>query len=126
MNLLKRWIVILIAVFVAALIVPGITVTGDGWAAYAIMAAILALLNAILLPILKTLTCGLIVITLGLFSLVLNTAMFMLSSNLSQAWFGAGYHVDGWFPAVLGSLIVSVATMLFANDNSRRRNRDND
>ncbi len=126
MNLLKRWLVIMLALFVAALVVPGITVSNDGWVAYAIMAAVLALLNAILLPILKTLTCGFIVLSLGLFSLVLNAGMFMLASNISQTWFNAGYHVDSWWAAFLGSLIVSIATMLFANDRSGRRDRDDD
>ena len=126
MNLLKRWLVIMLAVYVAAWIVPGIQVSSGGWTAYAIMAAVLALLNAILLPILKTLSCGLIVLSLGLFSLVLNAAMFMLSSNISQAWFGAGYQVNGWLAAFLGSLIVSIATMLFANDRSGKRDRKDD
>lgn len=116
----------MLALFVAALVVPGITVSNDGWVAYAIMAAVLALLNAILLPILKTLTCGFIVLSLGLFSLVLNAAMFMLASNISQTWFNAGYHVDSWWAAFLGSLIVSIATMLFTNDRSGRRDRDDD
>ena len=125
MKLLKRWIVIMLAVFVAALIVPGITVNGDsGWVNYAIMAAILALLNAILLPILKTLSCGLIVLTFGIFSLVLNGAVFMLSSNIVQSWFNAGYHVDGWWSAFLGSVIVSLVGMLFSNDDSNNRNRN--
>lgn len=126
MNLLKRWLVIMLAVYVAAWLVPGIQVSNAGWASYAIMAAVLALLNAILLPILKTLSCGLIVLSLGLFSLVLNAAVFMLSSNISQAWFGAGYQVDGWLAAFLGSLIVSIATMLFANDRSGKRDRKDD
>ncbi|MEL7625647.1 MAG: phage holin family protein [Anaerolineaceae bacterium] len=126
MNLLKRWLVIMLALFVAAWVVPGIHVSGNGWAAYAIMAAVLALLNAILLPILKTLSCGLIILTLGLFSLVLNTLVFMLSSNISQAWFGAGYQVDSWWAAFLGSLIVSISTMLFANDRSSRKESNND
>ena len=126
MNLLKRWLVIMLAVYVAAWLVPGIQVSSGGWTAYAIMAAVLALLNAILLPILKTLSCGLIVLSLGLFSLVLNAAMFMLSSNISQTWFGAGYQVDGWLAAFLGSLIVSIATMLFANDRSSKRDRKDD
>lgn len=126
MNLLKRWLVIMLAVYVAAWIVPGIQVSSGGWTAYAIMAVVLALLNAILLPILKTLSCGLIVLSLGLFSLVLNAAMFMLSSNISQTWFGAGYQVDGWLAAFLGSLIVSIATMLFANDRSSKRDRKDD
>ncbi len=127
MSLFKRWLVILAAVFLAAWIVPGIHVSGQGWTTYAIMAAVLALLNATLLPILKTLSCGFIVLTLGLFSLVLNAGMFMLSSNIAQSWFGAGYHVDGFLPALLGSIIVSIATMFFANDrSSRKRDRDDD
>ncbi|MDD3948945.1 MAG: phage holin family protein [Anaerolineaceae bacterium] len=124
MNLIKRWLVIMLALFVAAWIVPGIHVSGNGWTAYAIMAAVLALLNAILLPILKTLSCGMIVLTLGLFSLVLNAAMFLLSSNISQNFFSAGYLVDGFWPALLGSLIVSAATMLFAGNRSRDRDDD--
>ena len=126
MNLLKRWLVIMLAVYVAAWLVPGIQVSSGGWTAYAIMAAVLALLNAILLPILKTLSCGLIVLSLGLFSLVLNAAVFLLSSNISQTWFGAGYQVDGWLAAFLGSLIVSIATMLFANDRSSKRDGKDD
>jgi len=93
MNLLKRWLVFMLALFVAAWLIPGIQVVSDAWVVYAITAAILALLNAILLPILKTLSCGLIILTLGLFSLVLNAAMFMLSSYLAQTWFNAGYIV---------------------------------
>ncbi|MFA5611794.1 MAG: phage holin family protein [Anaerolineaceae bacterium] len=124
MNILKRWLVIMLAVFVAAWIVPGIHVNGDGWVSYAVMAAVLALLNAFLLPLLKTLSCGLIILTLGLFSLVLNTAVFMLASNISAGWFNAGYNVNSWWSAFLGSLIVSVATMLFANERSSSRERD--
>ena len=115
----------MLAVFLAALIVPGITVNGEsGWVNYAIMAAVLALLNAILLPILKTLSCGLIVLTFGIFSLFLNGAVFMLSANIAQSWFNSGYHVDGWWSAFLGSVIVSVVGMLFSNDDSSKRNRN--
>jgi len=88
------------------------------------MAAVLALLNAFLLPLLKTLSCGMIVLTFGVFSLVLNGAVFMLSSNIAQTWFNAGYHVDGWWPAFLGSVIVSFVSMLFLNDGSSRRDRN--
>ena len=121
MNFLKRWLVIMFAVFVAAWLIPGINVSNDGWTNYAIMAVVLALVNAILLPVLKTLSCGLIIVSLGLFSLVLNTAAFMLSSNIAQSWFGAGHHVDGWWSAFLGSLVVSIVTMLFANDKSGKK-----
>ena len=124
MNLLKRWLVFMLALFVAAWLIPGIDVKGDGWVVYAITAAILALLNAILLPILKTLSCGLIILTLGLFSLVLNAAMFMLSSYLAQTWFNVGYVVDNFWSALLGSLIVSVVSMLFSSEKKKKREED--
>ncbi len=124
MNLLKRWLVFMLALFVAAWLIPGIRVENDGWVVYAITAAILALLNAILLPILKTLSCGLIVLTLGLFSLVLNAGVFMLSSYLAQTWFHVGYIVDDFWAALFGSLIVSVVSMLFSSDKKKKRNDD--
>ena len=125
MKLFTRWLVIMAALFVAALIVPGIHVNGN-WVAYAIMAAILALLNAVLLPILKALSCGLIVLTLGLFSLVLNALMFMLSSSLAQSLFNVNFVVDGFWPALLGSIIMSIATMLFVGSDKTRGRKDND
>ena len=124
MNLFKRWLVFMLALFVAAWLIPGIHVESDAWVVYAITAAILALLNAILLPILKTLSCGLIILTLGLFSLVLNAAMFMLSSYLAQTWFNVGYVVDNFWSALLGSLIVSVVSMLFSYEKKKKREED--
>ena len=119
MNLFKRWLVIMVALFVAALVVPGIHVAPNSWVSYAVMAALLALLNAILLPILKGLSCGLIVLTLGLFSLVLNAAVFMLASSLSKNLFNIGFTVDGFLPALLASIIVSIATALFAGERRK-------
>jgi len=78
-----------------------------------------------LLPILKALSCGLIVLTLGLFSLVLNALMFMLSSSIAQS-LGVNFVVDGFWPALLGSIIVSIATMLFVGNDKDRKRRDND
>ena len=123
MNLLKRWLVIMAALFIAALIVPGIHVEPNSWVTYAIMAAVLALLNAVLLPILRGLSCGMIVLTLGLFSLVLNAAVFMLASYLSTNVLKFGFVVDGFLPALLGSIIVSIATALFSGESRPRENR---
>ena len=120
MKLVYRWLIIMAALFAAAFIVPGIHVDGNGWAAYAIMAAVLALLNASILPLLKFLSCGLIVLTLGLFSLVLNAGVFLLAANISQTWFSAGFRVDGFWPALWGSLIVSLATLLFSRDSKKK------
>ncbi len=119
MKFITRWLVIMLALFLAAWLVPGIEVSGNGWIAYAVMAAILALLNATLLPLLKFLSCGLIILTLGLFSLVLNAAVFMLSSNIAQKVFDVGFNVEDFWAALLGSLIVSVITILFSQEKRK-------
>lgn len=119
MKFITRWLVIMLALFLAAWLVPGIEVSGNGWIAYAVMAAILALLNATLLPLLKFLSCGLIILPLGLFSLVLNAAVFMLSSNIAQNVFHVGFNVEDFWAALLGSLIVSVITILFSQEKRK-------
>ncbi|MGD2176592.1 MAG: phage holin family protein [Anaerolineae bacterium] len=111
MKLLVRWIITGLALFAAAWLVPGIVVEGNGWAVYAAMAVILGLVNAILRPVLKLLTCPLIILTLGIFVLVINGFTLWLSSQIAQSWFGVGYYVDGFGAAFLGGLIVSVVSV---------------
>lgn len=112
-GLVLRWLIAAAALFVAAKLVPGITVEGNAWAAFAVMALVLGLVNAVVKPLLKLLTCPLIVLTLGLFLLVINALMLMLASWLSQT-FGFGFVVNGFLPAFLGALIVSVVTMILS------------
>jgi putative membrane protein len=119
MKLLTRWLVLTAALFVAAWLIPGIHVEEGGWVAYAVMAAVLGLLNALLLPLLRFLSCGLIVLTLGLFSLVLNAGVFMLASQISQSWFNAGFVVDGFWPALLGSIVVSLINLVFSRESQK-------
>ena len=72
MQLLLRWIVTALALFVAAWLVPGIRVAGQGWVVFSVMAVILGLVNAVVRPVLKLLSCPLIILTLGVFVLVIN------------------------------------------------------
>lgn len=113
MRLLVRWLILALALFAAAFLVPGISVSGSAWLAYAAMAAVLGLVNAFIRPLLKLLTCPLILLTLGLFTLVINALMLLLASRIAEA-FGVGFDVDGFVPAFLGALIVSVVTMLLS------------
>jgi uncharacterized membrane protein YvlD (DUF360 family) len=83
-KLLVRWVIAALAIFVAALIVPGIRVSGTAWVAYAVMAVILGLVNALVRPVLKILTCPLILLTLGLFTLVINGFTFWLSARIAN------------------------------------------
>lgn len=114
MKLIIRWLIAGLALFAAAWLVPGITVESDGWAVYAVMAVILGLVNAVVRPILKFLTCPLIVLTLGLFVLVINGLTFWLASSIAVNWFDVGFYVDGFWPAFLGALIVSIVSVILS------------
>lgn len=115
MKLILRWLIIGISLYVAVLIVPGITVEGDAWVAFSVMAIVLALVNAVIRPILKLLSCGFIIITLGLFVLVINAGTFLLASNIAQNVFNVGFYVDGFWPALFGSIIVSIVSVVLSN-----------
>ncbi len=114
MKLILRWLIIAVSLYVAAWIVPGIAVEGDAWIAFSVMAIILGLVNAVIRPILKFLSCGFIIITLGLFVFVINAATFMLASEIAQSWFGVGFYVDGFLPALFGSIIVSIVSIILS------------
>lgn len=103
-SILINWIVIAIAVFAAAWVVPGVQIAG-GLVNLAVIAAIFGLINAILGPIIKLLTLPLIILTLGLFALIVNTGLFMLTAAISPA-----LSVDGIWPAFLASVVVSIVT----------------
>ena len=115
MKLLVRWVISGLALFAAAYLVPGIHVEGqNAWIVYAAMAAILGLVNAVVRPILKFLSCPLILLTLGVFVLVINAASFWLASSIAQNWLRVGFIVDNFWSATLGSLIVSIVTIFLS------------
>lgn len=112
-KLLLRWGITTLALIAAAWLVPGIRVDGSAWVAYAGMAVVLGLVNAIIRPLLKLLTCPLIILTLGLFTLVINATTLWLASRIALG-LGLGFRVDGFWPAFLGGLVVSVVTMILS------------
>jgi putative membrane protein len=114
MKLLIRWVIASLALFAAAWLVPGIRVAGNAWIVYAVMAIILGLVNAVVRPVLKFLTCPLIILTLGLFTLVINGLTLWLASTIAINWFHVGFYVDGFWAAFLGGLIVSIVTMILS------------
>ena len=115
MKLLLRWLISAVSLYVAVLIVPGISVEGTAWIAFTVMALVLGLVNALVRPILKLLSCGFIIITLGLFVFVINAGSFMLASTIAQNWFGIGFYVDSFGAALLGSIIVSVVSVILSS-----------
>ena len=97
---------------VAVWLVPGIEVVGGTWAAPIFTALFLAIVNALVKPVLKVLGFPLTVISLGLFLLVINAFMLELAGYLSRNITHAGILVDGFGAALLGAVIVSVVSMM--------------
>lgn len=111
-KFLVRWAINAIALYVAVLIVPGIQFFGE-WTGILWLAFIFGLLNALLRPLLKFLTCPLIMLTLGLFTILINTGMLILTSNIGQS-FGIGFTVDSFWQALLGSLVISFVSVVMS------------
>jgi len=127
-RLILRWAINAVAIWVALTYVPGIHVAQSGWAPIIGLALIFGLLNALLRPVIELLTCPLIVLTLGLGTLLVNTLLFWLSGVIGNQ-FGIGFTVDGFVPAFLGALVVSVISVvltLFVRDEKRKRRKPRD
>lgn len=114
MRLLIRWLIVAVSLFVAAWLVPGIRIEGNAWLIFTVMAVILGLMNAVVRPVLAFLSCSLIILTLGLFVLVINAITLWLASAIAVNWFHVGFYVDGFWPAFLGALIVSVVSVILS------------
>ncbi len=115
MKLIVRWAITAIALVVAAAIVPGIYVTdNNAWVAVAVMAAVLGLVNAFVRPVLVLLSCPFIILTLGLGLVLINALTLAFSSWIAVNWFGVGFHVDGFWPALFGAIVVSIVSFLLS------------
>jgi putative membrane protein len=101
-----------VALYLAVVIVPGISVESSSPTTYLWLALIFDILNALLKPILKFLTCPLILLTLGLFTLLINTGLFYLTGWVASQ-FDVGFYVSGFGAAFLGAIVVSVVGMIF-------------
>jgi putative membrane protein len=112
MKLFIRWAISAFSLFVAAWLVPGILVEADGWGVYVVMALILGLVNAFIRPLLKMLTCPFIILTLGLFTMVINGVSLWIASWLAAHVFGVGFYITVFWSAFLGALIVSVVSVV--------------
>ncbi len=111
-KFLIRWAINAVALYVAVLVVPGIDYIGE-WTGILWLALIFGLLNALVRPLLKFLTCPLIILTLGLFTFVINTILLMLTSSIGQS-FGISFTVDGFWQALLGSIVISLVSIFMS------------
>lgn len=99
------------ALAVAAWMLDGISFDGDDWQEKllpaVIVAAILSVVTLYIAPVLKVLSIPFIIVTIGLFLLVINAAMLLLTGWLADQ-LGIGFTVDGFWNALLGSIIISL------------------
>jgi putative membrane protein len=122
MPFVLRLVINAAALWVATRLVPGVTFQGGG-VAFLGVALTFGVINAFIRPVAKILTFPLILLTLGLFALVVNGLMLWLTSSLSSS-LGLGFHVTGFWPAFWGALVVSIVSTLLSlmiADSSRRR-----
>ena len=108
------WVVVnALALAAAALLLDGIRLTGstsqDRVITLVLVALIFGIVNTVVAPVVKLLSLPFIILTLGLFLLVVNAAMLLFTSWISRE-VGLGFHVEGFLTAVLGAIIVTVAT----------------
>jgi putative membrane protein len=115
-KFILRWAINAVGVFLAIRFVPGIHFAAgptpqSGWLGILGLALILGLVNAFLRPLLRLLTCPLIILTLGLFTLLINTFLFWLSAQIGQ-FFGINLTIDSLLAAFLGGLVVTLVSVV--------------
>lgn len=110
MNVLLRFVVTAIAVAAAVYLVPGIEVGDNAAKAVILTAIILGIINAIIRPVLKLFSLPLILLTLGLFILVVNAICFYLAAWISRSIFDVRFSFDSIWAALFGAIIISVVS----------------
>jgi putative membrane protein len=124
MSFLVRLLVNAAALYVATVIVDGVTFEGD-WLTLFGVALVFGIINAVIKPVTKFVTFPLIILTFGLFLLVINGLMLVLTSRIS-AWFDLGFHVRSFGAAFWGALVVSIVNAIggmLTGDEKRRTPR---
>jgi putative membrane protein len=111
-SLLLHWILNAAALWVAAAIVPGLEFHG-GLGRLLLVAAVFGIVNSLLRPLLAILTCPLILVTLGLFMLVINALMLMITGSLSESW-NLGFTVSGFWAAFFGGIVVGLVSFILS------------
>jgi putative membrane protein len=122
-----RWLICTVAVLIAEHIVSGIHY--ESWVDLLVATLLLGLLNYFIKPLLMVLSMPLLIFTLGLFTLIINAFLLLTVSYLVK-----GFHVDGFFPAFWGALVISIVTIFlnrifgfnYVRIQKIRKNNDDD
>jgi putative membrane protein len=116
MGIVIRLAVSALSMWIATVLIPGITLSTDSipeaLLTLVVVAAIFGLVNAVLRPIIKTVGCAFYVLTLGLVAIVVNGLLFLLTSYIAEQ-LELPFHVDDFWPsAVVGALLVGVVSWI--------------
>lgn len=109
-NLLIRLVINGVALWVASYLVPGITLTTD-IGGLLLVAVVFGLINALIKPVIDFFTCPFYVLTLGLFTFIVNALMLLLTSMVSGP---ERFHVADFWAALLGGIVIGIVSMLLS------------
>jgi len=101
-----------LSIGIAVKLVNGITFTGEWWKMI-IIGIIFGLVNSLIKPIVAFFSLPLIILTLGIFVIIINALMLFLTAKLSVP-FNLGLHIDGFWPALWGAIIISIVSILLS------------
>ncbi len=125
-RFILRWAINAVSLYVAILVVNntigGISLQNPSWQSYLWMGLIFGLVNALLRPLVEILTCPLIILTLGLFTLIINTALFYLVGYIGSL-FNVGYSVSSFLSALVAAVVISIVSIVLSTvlrDEMRR------
>lgn len=117
MGFLVRLLINAVALWITTLLVPGIAVTGrSGWAdalTLLAVAVIFGVVNAVLKPVIHVVGCVFYILTLGLFALVVNALLFLLTDWIAGL-FDLPFTIDGFWPAFWGAIVMAVVSWLIS------------
>jgi putative membrane protein len=120
MKFIIQLIISTLAVLISAYLLPGVEIVGNSFFTALIVAAVLSFLNGVVKPIMIVLTIPITVVTLGFFLLVINALMILLASKLVE-----GFHVNGFWWALLFSFILSIVTSILESIKKRDEGQRN-
>ena len=105
-----QWLITSLAIFAAFSLVPGITFSGKGYE-IGIIAMIYSVINLLIRPILTLITCPMIILTLGMFTVIINGVLLLVTADLAK-YFGIDFQIETFFTALIGAVVISLTTFV--------------
>ncbi len=113
MNMIIKWILFAFLIMAIAWLMPGITVSG--FLSALVVVVVISIINVFIKPLVKFISIPINILTLGLFSLVINALLFILAAKIAP-----GFSIDGFWSGFFGALILSIFTPLIDKINIAR------